>query len=571
VDIVSRLRSVELFRSLSEENLLRLASLVRRERRLRGDRLFYQGEILPRLYILESGEAVARAVDPQGIERPVNYFRAGQYFGENSLFIGEPRDVTVEITADADVLYIDKADLDRLLEEHPEIWSQLRLRPEVVERLYAPRFDWQSENEATIFFSQRHWFILLQSSVKLALALILLWSVLLWLSMRSSVLSLFDRFGVSLGLLWLTGAVFSAAIVVRAIWDWVDWRNDYYVVTTRRVVRREKVALTYESRDEAPLDKIQNINIQRNPFQRILGYGDLIIETAGTEGIIRFDALPNPEKARDLIFEQVNRVRAWERAQAREQIRQELAHRLGWRTAPPETERESVAATAEHRTEGLLARILGRFHPFRLRIERDGAIIWRKHWIVLLRSTFLPGLLSLLLAWLTLLAATGGPPFNLLPGRVPLLAFAPLWIVILGWLAWQIEDWRNDLYMVTPERIVDMEALPFGLNESRREGSLGMIQNVRFTRPGPLATLLNYGNVVVETAGATGDFTFEFVANPSGVQRDIFNYIERFRQSERQREAARRKAEFSEWISIYHELRERNAGQEKRHRLDRQE
>ena len=567
MDIVSRLRRIEPLASLTETDLLRLAPLVRREHRLRGDRLFYQGQILPRLYIVESGEAVAHAVDDQGVDRPVNYFRAGQFFGENSLFVGEPRDVTVEITADADLLYLDKADLDGLIQVHPEILSRVRLRPDVSGRLRAPHFDWQSPDESTTFYGRRHWFPALRSSVWPVLLLLAVWVAVWQVRPIGALVPLLESSGVYSTALWTIAGVISVLLLARAAWIWVDWRNDYYVLTTRRVVRREKVLLTYESRDEAPLEKIQNVHIQRGPIPRLMGYGDLIIETAGRQGTIRFDELPDPECVRDLIFVQLGRIRAWERAQARRQIRSSLADRLGWEKATEEPVADSVLPAAVAPAESPWRRTLDRFHPLRLRIERDESIIWRKHWFVLLRTAWLPSVLLVVVVGLVVLAVTERVLLGSI--RVPLLFAAPLFLVVLAWLAWKVLDWRNDLYMVTPDRIVDMEARPFGLNESRREGSLAMIQNVRFSRPGPLAVLLNFGDVEVETAGTTGNFTFESVSRPADVQRDVFAYMEAFTQGRRRQDAARRESEFAEWISIYHDLQERRAEEARRSRTPR--
>ena len=109
--------------------------------------------------------------------------------------------------------------------------------------------------------------------------------------------------------------------------------------------------------------------------------------------------------------------------------------------------------------------------------------------------------------------------------------------------------------MVTPDRIVDMERSPFKLRETRREASLANIQNVRYTRPGLLAAIFNYGNVVIETAGQTGSFEFLDVVDPQGVQRDIFEYTEQYRERQGEVESRRRGEELGDWIEAYDSLR----------------
>ena len=105
------------------------------------------------------------------------------------------------------------------------------------------------------------------------------------------------------------------------------------------------------------------------------------------------------------------------------------------------------------------------------------------------------------------------------------------------WLTWQYEDWRNDLYILTPTQVIDIERTPFLFRESRRQAGLENIQDIRYEIPGFWATMLNMGNVVIQTAGQ-GQFTFDAVYDPSAVQREIFLRIEDYRQRKRMRSDA---------------------------------
>jgi hypothetical protein len=193
--------------------------------------------------------------------------------------------------------------------------------------------------------------------------------------------------------------------------------------------------------------------------------------------------------------------------------------------------------------------------PFAVRIEEDGNVTWRKHWIALLKDVRKPLFLGLLLLVLALLPIRDVPFVGEIPAGAYSLILSLLGVCVFAWVWYQYEDWRNDLYMITPDRIVDMEKSPFKLRETRREASLAMIQNVRATRPGLLAAVFNFGNVVVETAGQTGSFEFIDVADPPGVQRDIFAYAERCRQRQGEVERKKRREELGDWLDAYHGLR----------------
>mgnify|MGYP003862854437 CR=1 FL=1 len=142
---------------------------------------------------------------------------------------------------------------------------------------------------------------------------------------------------------------------------------------------------------------------------------------------------------------------------------------------------------------------------------------------------------------LTILALLG--QFRFITSVFPYFTLITLFFALFGagWFWWESTDWGNDLYIVTNERIIDMEKRPLFFAEQRREASLGVIQNVSLKIPNIIAVVFNFGDVVVQTAGA-GEFTFDGVPNPREVQREIFRRMEAYREAQREKEAARRSA-----------------------------
>jgi hypothetical protein len=106
-------------------------------------------------------------------------------------------------------------------------------------------------------------------------------------------------------------------------------------------------------------------------------------------------------------------------------------------------------------------------------------------------------------------------------------------IAFLAWSAWEIEDFRNDMYILTPTNIIDIEKKPFG-PEDRRAASLGAITNVSFETTF-ISNFLGYGNVVVETAGSGGKFTFLHVPKPRDVVTMINDYYVMFKRVDKER------------------------------------
>jgi len=112
------------------------------------------------------------------------------------------------------------------------------------------------------------------------------------------------------------------------------------------------------------------------------------------------------------------------------------------------------------------------------------------------------------------------------------------------------------VYIVTEDRIIDVEKVPLWGREERREASLERIQNVNLLIPGPLAAALHYGNVDIDTAGGEGKFTFTNVVEPHQVQREIMFRVEQARQRRQQLEAQRRQKEIADWLAVYERLRQ---------------
>jgi uncharacterized membrane protein YdbT with pleckstrin-like domain len=93
-----------------------------------------------------------------------------------------------------------------------------------------------------------------------------------------------------------------AALIVSVAWLIVrllDWRTTYFVVTSHRLIFRR--GLLSRSGIEIPLEKINNVNFHQSIAERILGCGDLIIESASESGQSRFTEVVNPDRVQGII------------------------------------------------------------------------------------------------------------------------------------------------------------------------------------------------------------------------------------------------------------------------------
>jgi uncharacterized membrane protein YdbT with pleckstrin-like domain len=102
------------------------------------------------------------------------------------------------------------------------------------------------------------------------------------------------------------GIVYIVLLLVWAAWlayEYLQWRFTYFVVTDQRVVFRTGAIAKHGV--EIPLERISNINFNQNIWNRIIGAGDLEIESAGREGQTKFDNVRHPDGVQQEIYRQM--------------------------------------------------------------------------------------------------------------------------------------------------------------------------------------------------------------------------------------------------------------------------
>ena len=97
--------------------------------------------------------------------------------------------------------------------------------------------------------------------------------------------------------------VIIAVAVVLLIWfsllPYWRWRATRYVVTNRRVLYRTGI-VTRVGRD-VPLYRLNDVHFENTISDRLTGSGDLILESAGEQGQLRFTNVPKVEEVQRTI------------------------------------------------------------------------------------------------------------------------------------------------------------------------------------------------------------------------------------------------------------------------------
>lgn len=115
--------------------------------------------------------------------------------------------------------------------------------------------------------------------------------------MTLTVLAQFDGWLETVAIYLMIGA-----LVVSASWmvvKMVQWRTTYFVVTSHRVIYRQGVLA--RSGVEIPIERMSNVNFKQTIFERLIGAGDLIIESSGRDGQQKFSDIQNPEEVQNIV------------------------------------------------------------------------------------------------------------------------------------------------------------------------------------------------------------------------------------------------------------------------------
>ncbi len=555
---VEWMRQIHLFSHLPEEAVSSYLAQMEKLSYREGETVVDYQKSAPGLYIVRSG-AVRLSILKGERFSPFGLLYAGDYFCLGEIFEGESTPIYRGVAlSDVDLYFWPLVHLVEALAEDERIHTFLALVLSSRRKAARRKPKWLSSNEMIYLFGGRSKMAFLQSHLSyFAIGAFLAGvsiGVALFIASNGALLYVLPL--LFLLVLWTGGMV----------WYWIDWVNDYYIVTNKRVVWLEKVLLLYESRTEAPLRSVIAVSVNSDFMGRQLGYATLSIRTYGAT--VKFDRIAHLQEVHDIVEDLWERRKQVALRESQESIRQRIRQRLG---IPPRNIDQDGLTGSEARqgpdlptaapstkvvTKSKVLWMLERIFKQRLVLE-DGTIMYRKHPIRLVRRS-LKGMP--ILAGLAVLLYLGHHfhfSSNPLFWAVVLLAF----LVWLGFEIYQIMDWDNDKYLITSTHVVDIYRKPFG-DEERQESPIENVENITYERPSFLAMLLNYGDVRIQVGVTT--MVFESVGRPDRVQQEIYERLDRRLLKKREEEVARERDHILDMLKYYHEVvsEERDLGEE---------
>lgn len=155
----------------------------------------------------------------------------------------------------------------------------------------------------------------------------------------------------------------------------------------------------------------------------------------------------------------------------------------------------------------------------------------RRHFIVPIKITALFLLLAAVPVAFYFIVQNASPNILQDPITYPIFVLVVSAYGLAVWLFYfnSLIDYYLDVWIVTNERIINIEQKGL-FARTIAELKLYRVQDVKAEVKGILHTLLEYGEITVQTAGEEAHFVFKQVPDPYKVSRQILELVEQDRQ-----------------------------------------
>jgi hypothetical protein len=318
--------------------------------------------------------------------------------------------------------------------------------------------------------------------------------------------------------------VISALMALYFIYVTIDWRDNTLLLTNMRVIYDDEQFLVRHVQQQILLADVQQVSMRQNTYaSAIFGYGALTIQSFSVQKI-EFTFATRPREMQQGIQNEMNK--------ARKQVEPNLLRRLIEEQVYDQKPRDAQAPSLRYvrpgaqRQGGLIAWLFPTNPEFN---TRTGEYTWRPSSVYVLIQLLQPlGIFFGVTTALWLLAQ-----FGLLPGTWGFLIWLVVTFVCGFWIFWLREELVNDVYILSRREIIDVDKRPFG-PINRRSAQLDRIQNISFD-VSFIESLLGFGTVKIQTGGS-GDFTFDHVPDPRGVQATVNDYLTDYKKHKDERD-----------------------------------
>jgi uncharacterized membrane protein YdbT with pleckstrin-like domain len=149
-----------------------------------------------------------------------------------------------------------------------------------------------NDHETVALDLHPHWWFFAKSGASMLVSMLIGLASLIWLD---------GNFQKVVNWIAIAGIVVSAVLLVSR---YAQWFTTNFVITSDRVIFRTGVFGKHGI--EIPLERVNNVIFHQSVIERMLGCGDLLIESGGETGQQRFTEVKGPDQVQALIHTQVD-------------------------------------------------------------------------------------------------------------------------------------------------------------------------------------------------------------------------------------------------------------------------
>jgi uncharacterized membrane protein YdbT with pleckstrin-like domain len=101
---------------------------------------------------------------------------------------------------------------------------------------------------------------------------------------------------------WVALAATALVLIAYPLRRVTDWLTSHFVVTSDRIIHRQ--GLIAKSSMEIPLEAINDVRFEQGVFDRLVGAGTLVVQSASEAGREEFAHIRKPEDVQKTIYHQ---------------------------------------------------------------------------------------------------------------------------------------------------------------------------------------------------------------------------------------------------------------------------
>jgi uncharacterized membrane protein YdbT with pleckstrin-like domain len=204
-----------------------------------------------------------------------------------------------------------------------------------------------SRGEEVVYESRQHWFAVIARTWVWILVAIVALALVIFLSGAQEPVG-GDTIDGILTIAAIAALIGAIGYVGFVLWD---WRNQEWLITTRRVMRAEGVL--NKSVSDSSLEKINDARLDQSVFGRIFGFGTLDILTAaeelGGKNLADFPMIADPVEFKKAMFDQKQMLEQPELARPRYQRAADAPEMRPAEPMPPRAGSDRVAVHGDER------------------------------------------------------------------------------------------------------------------------------------------------------------------------------------------------------------------------------